>query len=699
MIKFENCNNIEKGQINIIKNALNIKYAFNGTGKSTISKALVASINGDSAALSSLKPFKFSDDISITPKVEGLKDFNSVLVFNEDYVNQYVFQTDELIKNSFEIFVRTEKYDEHMDKINQLLKEIHTTFNNDDDLRILINDLKDFLDSFGRSKKGFAKSSILGKALGTSNKLNNIPDDLKDYEQFLTKKGTNVPWLKWQMSGKDYQLDGDVCPYCAKDITAEKTKISKMQESFDTKEIDSLNKIIDIFIKFKKYFTDETNEKIKEISENITGITPEQNHYLNTIREQADVLRTKLENLRNISFITLQENVDDVFNSVTAYKIDLSYISSLNSSFVKGKIEIINKSINSILEKIGEIKGEVKKQKSLIERTISKYDKDINDFLQTAGYNYHVKIEDTNGDYKLKLYHNECNNEISNNKEHLSYGERNAFALALFMYNALNEDVDLVILDDPISSFDGNKKFAIINKLFMGSNSLKDKTVLLLTHEFNIVIDTIYNFKGKIVPTPNAYFLTTVNGELTEKAISKSDIKSFIEILSDKLKSTVDSINKLIYLRRWFELNGDKNLAWNLLSSLFHKSPYPTKYIDGKKIQMTSEDIVEATNYIKKYVKNFDYQTELTKVLDNKYMKSLYLNCNCNYEKLQIFRIIFDDQELNSVIKNFINNTFHVENDYIFQLNPEEYNTVPQYVIDICNKMINGLKVSSGIIE
>ena len=196
-------------------------------------------------------------------------------------------------------------------------------------------------------------------------------------QQFLTKKGTNVPWLKWQMSGKDYQLDGDVCPYCAKDITAEKTKISKMQESFDTKEIDSLNKIIDIFIKFKKYFTDETNEKIKEISENITGITPEQNHYLNTIREQADILRTKLENLRNISFITLQENIDDVFNSVTAYKIDLSYISSLNSSFVKGKIEIINKSINSILEKIGEIKGEVKKQKSLIERTISKYDKDI----------------------------------------------------------------------------------------------------------------------------------------------------------------------------------------------------------------------------------------------------------------------------------------------------------------------------------
>ena len=37
------------------------------------------------------------------------------------------------------------------------------------------------------------------------------------------------------------------------------------------------------------------------------------------------------------------------------------------------------------------------------------------------------------------------------------------------------------------------KKFAIINMLFMGKHSLKNRTVLLLTHEFNTVIDAIYN--------------------------------------------------------------------------------------------------------------------------------------------------------------------------------------------------------------
>ena len=85
----------------------------------------------------------------------------------------------------------------------------------------------------------------------------------------------------------------------------------------------------------------------------------------------------------------------------------------------------------------------------------------------------------------------------------------------------LKENPDLVVLDDPISSFDGNKKFAIINMLFMGKHSLKNRTVLLLTHEFNTVIDAIYNMPYNFNPTPTAAFLTTKQGILQEKEITK----------------------------------------------------------------------------------------------------------------------------------------------------------------------------------
>lgn len=695
-MKIQNCNNIDTGEISIEKNRLNIKYAFNGTGKSTISSAIRAKIEDDSDALLALTPFKNRDNSTDTPNIEGLDEYSSIKIFNDEYVNQYVFQPDELIKNSFEIFIKSKKYDEHMDNIDALVKEIHEVFNNDEDLRNLINDLREFLDSYGKTKTGYSKASVLGKGLGDGNKLSNIPNDIKQYTPFLKKSDTNVKWLKWQLSGKDYQIEEDICPYCAKDIKLEKANIQKMQDSFDAKEIDSLNKIIILFEKFEKYFSSDTNIKIKEISSNITGISKEQKGYLTEIRDQVKILKDKLESLNNIGFLSFKNDDNDVIDVVKNYKTDLSYISHLNSTFVKEKIDKINNSIDEVLLKIGKIKGEINQQKILIKNTIEKYKNEINSFLETAGYKYHVNIDEFDGNFKLRLYHKDYSQDIPGNENHLSYGERNAFALALFMYEALNDNPDLIILDDPISSFDGNKKFAIINMLFMGSNSFKDKTVLLFTHEFNIVIDTIYNFSDRIVPYPNAYFLSTVNGKLSEKQIKKSNICSFVEIAKQKFNSSIDIINKSIYLRRLLELQGEKNLEWNLLSSLFHKYSNPTVQTlieeNVVKRNMSNEEITEAEEGIRTYIPEFNYQEQLNRVNDYVQMKNLYSNCNCNYEKLQIFRIIFEKIPLEDVFKKFINETYHIENDYLFQLDPGEYETIPHYIIEQCDTLIRDFK-------
>lgn len=53
---------------------------------------------------------------------------------------------------------------------------------------------------------------------------------------------------------------------------------------------------------------------------------------------------------------------------------------------------------------------------------------------------------------------------------------------------------------------------------------------------------------------------------------------------------------------------------------------------------------------------------------------------------MQLYRIAFNENHDNDVIRKFINETFHVENDYLFQLDPREYDTIPQYIIDECDK-------------
>ena len=71
---------------------------------------------------------------------------------------------------------------------------------------------------------------------------------------------------------------------------------------------------------------------------------------------------------------------------------------------------------------------------------------------------------------------------------------------------------------------------------------------------------------------------------------------------------------------------------------------------------------------------------------------------------MQIFRIVFEKAEFDnqiddSVFKHYVNKTFHIENDYLFQLDPGDYDTVPQYIIELCDKTILEDKHSSGNIQ
>lgn len=144
-------------------------------------------------------------------------------------------------------------------------------------------------------------------------------------------------------------------------------------------------------------------------------------------------------------------------------------------------------------------------------------------------------------------------------------------------------------------------------------------------------------------------------------------------------------------MRRLLELENKDSLAWQLLSNVFHKREIPEYHYpdDTPDRLMTPEEIQEATDEIRtNYISNFDYDAVYQKTQNMTLMKELYHNSASNYEKLQIYRIMFNDNNSNSVIRKFVNETFHIENDYLFQLNPCEYDTVPQYIIDECNKEI-----------
>lgn len=699
-IKISNCNSIENTELSIQEGKINIKFGINGTGKSTVAKAIQLScedkING-TTSLKGLKPFKYRSVDGQNPSVVGVDDINNVLVFSEDYINQYVFQQDELLKNSFQIFIKDSRYESGLNEINHLMKSIKKTFSDSKEIDNLVQDLNELLGCFGKSK-GLSKASSIVKGFGIGNKIDEVPKSVTGYKDFIQHE-ENTKWLSWQLKGSDFLEVSSCCPYCTSGIEEKKETILAVKDEYDPKLIQHLNKVIDVVERLSVYFSDDAYSKILDLSKSIRGIKKEQETFLLEVREQIRTLIDKLHKLKYLSFETLKD-IGKVIEALDDFKIEMDYLQHLKSESTLVKVGEINQALDAMKDKAGILQGEVNKQKKYIKETIEMYNGEINSFLSSAGYRYNVTIiDDEDQTYKMVIRHNDFNaGHIDKPTLHLSFGERNAFALVLFMFEAVRKNPEIIILDDPISSFDNNKKFAIVNMLFRGEKSLRGKTVLMLTHDIAPVVDMVHHIPHIFDRPPVAHFLENENGGMIEKLITKSDIKTFIEVAKENIDGLSVDINKLIFLRRLYEINNDKGLGFQLLSNLFHKREVPRYITLDEDRDMVQEEINDATIEIREYVPNFEYHRLHNEVMNEDYIKGLYEQADSNYEKLQLFRIINNDSIDNIVISKYVKETFHIENDYMYQLNPCNFMTVPYFIINECDKAL-GLIDDSGVEE
>jgi ABC-type dipeptide/oligopeptide/nickel transport system ATPase subunit len=701
-INISNCNNINQGSLSLVENTLNIKYAINGTGKSTISKAITSYISDKTSnthELEKLKPFKYINIKENNPAITGIENLKKVKVFDEKYLNTYVFLPDELVKGSFDIFIRDDKYVNGMKEINDLMSSIQSAFIENKDIDELINDFNELSSSFGKPvKTGIHASSNISKAFKDGNKVINIPPELDEYKSYIRAED-NYKWVKWLIDGMIYLDLSDNCPYCITNISKKKDKILKIRDIYEPKMIEYLNKIVAVFERLNKYFSDDTKKKINEFITSINGYTDDQVKYLLEIKEQIDRLNNKFISSKNLGFRSFQD-VDKVIEMLNNQMIDIQLYHHLNSEATQQKVEIINKSIGILLAKAGELQGKINLQKKHIQDLIEENNTEINGFLKNAGFSYHVNIvEDQKNQYSLKLIHDDIKDEITDVKDHLSFGERNAFSIVLFMYDALKTDTDLIILDDPISSFDKNKKYAIIDMLFRrGGKSLRNKTVLLLTHDFEPIIDMVKHHSDRFEKL-FASFLENNHGVLIEKEITRDNIKTFVEICHENIGNKINNITKLVYLRRYYEVINEKGNAYQLISNLLHKRKEPLIMRESSMPMeiMTDDEIEDGRMEIVKNINDFDYNKLIDQIGDDKIMVKLYHDTLSNYEKLHVFRVLYDEKLKTTeptIIVKFINEAFHIENDYIYQLNPCEYQLVPQYVIDECDVQIKSWALS-----
>ncbi len=691
-----NCNNIDSGKIEITNNKLNIKFGINGTGKSTITRAIKHVIDSPQL-LTELIPFKHrQSEIKVVPEITINEEIKSVLIFNEEYLNQFLFKEDELISNSYEIFINTPEYKNSTEQIEQLLSEIKKVFSENEDLNKTISDFENLSKSFATTQTGLSKSSALYKGLKEGNKIQHIPDSLKGYSKLIKDKNC-VKWLDWQNNGEQFLEISDDCPYCTSPTTENKETIKSVSTFYDKNVIKNFTVIIEALKNLGEYFSENANLTLQTITEKQTGLEESEMNYIVAVKQQIDDLLLKLKALKEISSVSFSED-EKVEEKLKNLKINIELFDRFKAEKTTSIIESLNNSLDTVLEKVGQLQGEINKQKRLVKILIEKHRKSINSFLTNAGYKYTVEIEnDNSNNYKLLLRHIESDGIINGGKQHLSFGEKNAFSLVLFMYEALYKKPDLIVLDDPISSFDKSKKYAIMHMLFRGKSGecLLNKSVLMLTHDLDPVIDTVKILK-EFNNLCEANFLTTKKGILTETRIKKQNLLSFAQICKRALDSNLDEIIKLIYLRRHFEIIDDLGNEYEILSNLFHKRKREECKDQRKEIGddlMSESDFNSGVAKIIELIPSFDYVTILAKLEDLEALKTLYSEVENNYAKLNIFRLIYDEKltEIPSVLRKFINETFHIENELICQLDPNEYDLIPDFILEECDKFIFGI--------
>lgn len=691
-VEIKNCNNITIGQFEICPEKLNIKYGINGTGKTTISKAI--DYFSDNDKLQTLKSFYSEDSASIL--IEPA--FSKVLIFDETFVNQVVFKEDEVIGKPFEVFIKTPTYDSRKANLDAHLNTLRKLMEEDNEVVDLRDILTKLLGKFTTTTGGkLSKKGALGSLLSKNN-LYNIPTQLENYRSFISDSDNNINWIAWKTQGDKFDTI-DKCPFCAESLPQTHEEQKKIfSQTFKKSDSQNLKEVMDLLESLEVYLDPvQFNTLISYIKQD----TPEDTIQLviSKLYTEFDLLLKKFDAV--INFGKKQIAIADISTldtQINNMEIPSDLLVYFGGELITGIVGRINENVENLKSEVGKIKQEMGSLKGVMQATIKESQDDINRFLKTAGINYELEIQaedEANSKTILKQCFSDLKTDVSNIRSHLSWGEKNAFSLILFMYYAKSQNPELIILDDPISSFDSNKKFAILHRMFKKEVGKKDisfagRTVLLLTHDFEPIIDFV--IIGKLSSdSVTASYIWNAGGKVEEIEINpNSDVKLVLtenkEIASN---SNINIVSRIAALRKCCELNGcsvEWGYAYEILSCLIHGKEIKRKIANEQFEDMPQHEIESGIQLIKQYISDFTYDILKDYTYTQQGIKELYQQEHNSYFKLQLFRAMC---EISNKIKicpqdnawyKFIDETYHIENDYLHYLDVRKFNIVPIYI-------------------
>lgn len=691
-ISIAHCNNIASLNLSLRSHELTVLFGPNGAGKSTVARAIAAQAGIRAGELKGMVPYGSAD----TPSVAGLPAGCQLMVFDEDYVDETLFQDDDhLIADGYHVFVETPEYKKALEETRTRFESARERLEDEGDLTNLIEILQDLLSCYGKAKTGYAKSSPIAKGVAKSGDLiDHVPNALGQYTPLIQSDNARE-WIAWRGKGKGFE-SARVCPYCAGRWTPEDAAVGQqLQDAYGNKYFDHRTTVLAAFGKANKYLGSDTSGKVDALLATplTTGLPESAASLLKVIRTEVEALLDQLWKIKALGFESLR-NIDRIKNYVAGLRIDADDFHHINSDEVVGRIRAVNAVLDDLVARITDIAKAIGIQKSQLKRALDDSKKDMDGFLEAAGFPYELFIAaDDGSSCVVALKPRGLADSVHAPKKRLSYGERNALALALFAAQMQRNRPDLVVLDDPISSFDQNKKYAIIQHLFARKDgACSGLTALLLTHDPESLAMVMKVHADKLCPS-QVLFLRNDAGAASALEVKPADMESIIVWLRAQADGCSDLPSRIACTRQLLELEGKKGNAWSYLSCLVHRKPAPDVAEGaGSYRDMTAAEISDAQGVLVDLgFAETDYGALLAQLSNAELLKRASKGVGAR-EKVCAFRILSSSDHgalkaaayragVNGTVFEFASEYFHVENLLAYTLDPGRFSTAPASVL------------------
>lgn len=701
-ITLENVASIKEGIIQIDDGKTNILYGSNGIGKTTFIKALREKINNTFEQ--NIEHFIPLFNPNATPEIT-LADCNvsDIFIFNRDYVDNYLFKED-LANDSYALIAKAPDFEDKIKTINEILNKVKQTI-----FVPVINSLKTDFDSVDKgislkkTKKGDKQTIVnaaskIGKACKECVKREVVLDgSLSKYSAFKSI----LNWIDWVKDGIEInnRTNKTTCPFCGHTLTKQDIEdINSVTLLGATKTFQDNEMARSQLLSLNKYANTEIQNAILEFCETKKPISE-----IDAIglKNGLNLIRSEIKKIEQINLLTPISASDigkeALIDRLKTSKVDLSIFDGASEDLLKAlkaynnALENLESEANNLLAELGQLNSSMKK-------LVGKFKKTINQFLKLAGIPYEVYVDISDNYAFTHLRYIKTDTNIANVKNTLSYGEFNSVALCLFALEAAKKDNTLIVLDDPISSYDSEKRAAILISLFYEKKSelcLKGKTTIILTHDFETLVPFFKWSWLKNEQFLSGWHLFSKNSVLNQEPINALSIKNSAVLEKEyAMDSSLPFIVRIVHLRRHYQLINSNGDEFQYLSCLTHNDgnhQYPSFKHGNEYSPMPDDTIKIIENEFSKILGKGNFNIWKGQIGEVPDLIEKYKAETNSYNKLIIARQIINNQSRKkadwTLVKTYITETYHVDAEHIFGFE-DQFDKVPNYILSICDEIV-----------